>query len=69
MTLSTRSQTTTQAGEQESISQSGAQVGIGIITILSALIGTWGVACLIGGLSQYGFTGMIKGWFTAVIGG
>lgn len=67
MTTATQNKTT--AHELESISHSSAQIGIGIITILSVLIGTWGVACLIGGLSQYGVTGMIKGWFTAVMGG
>ncbi|MCB2183544.1 MAG: hypothetical protein KQH63_16035 [Desulfobulbaceae bacterium] len=68
MTTTTNNQTTARTQEQESISQSGAQVGIGIITILSAMIGTWGVACLIGGLSQYGVTGMVKGWISAVMG-
>jgi hypothetical protein len=44
------------------------QVGIGVIGILSAIIGTWGVACLIGGLCQYGIVGMIKGWVSAITG-
>lgn len=58
----------TQVQVQESISQSSAQVGIGIIAIVSAMIGMWGIACLIGGLSQYGVTGMVKGWLSAVMG-
>lgn len=68
MTTTTQN-TTARAHEHESAAQSGAQVGVGIIMVLSALIGTWGVACLIGGLSQYGVTGMIKGWLSAVMGG
>ena len=57
--------TTVQAHEQESVSQ----IGIGLIGILSAMIGTWGVACLISGICQYGIAGMIKGWVSAVMGG
>ena len=66
--MTTATKTTTQAHEQESIIYSSDQVGIGVITILSAVIGTWGVACLIGGLSQYGIVGLAKGWITAVFG-
>jgi hypothetical protein len=57
--------TTVQAHEQESVSQ----IGIGLIGLLSAMIGTWGVACLISGICQYGIAGMIKGWVSAVMGG
>ncbi|MEW6290430.1 MAG: hypothetical protein AB1545_11315 [Thermodesulfobacteriota bacterium] len=57
--------TTVQAHEQESVSK----IGIGLIGLLSAMIGTWGVACLISGICQYGIAGMIKGWVSAVMGG
>ena len=67
-TTSTTS-TTVATHAQESAANSAAQVGIGIIALLSAMIGTWGVVCLISGLSQYGVTGMIQGWFSAVFGG
>ncbi len=66
--MTTTQNTTTQAQVHESVATSTGQVGIGVITILSALIGTWGVACLIGGLSQYGIVGLAKGWLTAVMG-
>ena len=66
--MTTAQNTTTQAQVHESVATSTDQVGIGVITIMSALIGTWGVACLIGGLSQYGIVGMAKGWLTAVMG-
>ncbi|MCB2183742.1 MAG: hypothetical protein KQH63_17035 [Desulfobulbaceae bacterium] len=59
---------TVQAQGQESVAESSSQVGIGIIAFASALIGTWSVACLIGAISQYGITGVIKGWFSAVMG-
>jgi hypothetical protein len=66
--MTTTQITTTRAHELESVATSSEQVGISVITIMSALIGTWGVACLIGGLSQYGIVGLAKGWLTAVIG-
>jgi hypothetical protein len=65
MNVTAKTTTTAQTHEQESV----AHVGIGLIGILSAMIGTWGVACLIRGISQYGIVGMIKGWLSAVIGG
>ncbi|MFH1217593.1 MAG: hypothetical protein V1706_13945 [Pseudomonadota bacterium] len=68
--MKTTTNTTTAATHsQESAANSTAQVGIGIIALLSAMIGTWGAACLISGLSQYGVTGMIQGWISAVFGG
>ncbi len=66
--MTTAQNTTTKAYEHESVAHSSDQVGIGVITVLSALIGTWAVACLIGGISQYGIVGLAKGWLTAVMG-
>lgn len=66
--MRTAAKTTTQAHEKESVIQSLDQVGIGVISILSLVIGSWGVACLIGGLSQYGIVGLAKGWLSAVFG-
>ncbi|MBU4263373.1 MAG: hypothetical protein KKC76_16065 [Proteobacteria bacterium] len=65
MKATAKTTATAQPHNQEAISQ----VGIDFIVILSALIGAWGVACLIGGISQYGIVGMITGWFSAVMGG
>ncbi len=65
MNVTAKTTATAQAHEQEAI----PQIGIGLIVILSALIGTWGVACLIGGISQYGIAGMIQGWVSAIMGG
>ncbi|MFH1217594.1 MAG: hypothetical protein V1706_13950 [Pseudomonadota bacterium] len=54
---------------QQSIDQQAAQVGMGVIVAFTALSGIWGAACLISALSQYGVTGVIKGWLSAVFGG
>jgi len=35
---------------------------------MAALIGLWGVACLIGGLATSGFGGLLRGFITAVTG-
>ena len=42
-------------------------LGVGIA--MSALIGLWGVACLIGGLAANGPLGLVQGYITAIIGG
>ena len=65
MNVTAKTNTTVQAHEQETVSQ----IGIGLIGIMSALIGTWGATCLISGFCQYGVVGMIKGWVSAVMGG
>lgn len=47
-----------------------AEVGVGVITILAALIGIWGIACLIGGIAQSGGIGeLVSGYLSAVTGG
>ena len=66
MNATAKTTTTVQAHEQEA---AVSQIGIGMIGILSALIGTWGLACLVSGICQYGIAGMIKGWVSAVMGG
>ncbi len=45
-----------------------SQVGIGVIAILAAMIGIWGVACLFGGIAQSGVGELINGYITAVTG-
>lgn len=46
------------------------EVGIGVITILAALIGIWGFACLFGGIAQSGgIAELLNGFISAVTGG
>ncbi len=42
--------------------------GMSVIVALAALIGLWGVACLISGLATNGAGGMLKGLMTAIMG-
>jgi len=58
----TRTETKTDAGYEAS--RFGLSVGMG----LAALIGLWGVACLIGGLASNGVGGMLRGYLTALTG-
>ena len=55
--------------EQEDIAEGISLVGIGIIKTLAALVGVWGLACLIGGVAKSGsLMEMAQGWLTAVTG-
>lgn len=49
--------------------QGASQVGMGIILALAALVGVWGVACLVGGIAKSGsLVEMGRGFLTAVMG-
>ena len=36
----------------DKMGRDATEVGIGVITVLAALIGIWGIACLFGGIVQ-----------------
>lgn len=67
-------ETKSHAGEMEnagmeSVVQGTSQFGLGLIMALAALIGVWGVVCLIGGIAKSeSILEMVRGYFTAVIG-
>ena len=45
------------------------EVGIGVIMVLAALIGIWGIACLFGGIVQSGgIAELVNGFISAVTG-
>lgn len=46
-----------------------SEIGMGIIMVLAALIGIWGIACLIGGIVNGGGVGeLLNGYISAVTG-
>ena len=46
-----------------------AEVGVGVIMVLAALIGIWGIACLFGGIVQSGgIAELVNGFISAVTG-
>ncbi len=52
----------------DKLSRDASEVGMGVIMVLAALIGIWGIACLMGGLAQTGIGEMVSGYITAVTG-
>jgi hypothetical protein len=55
---------------RESVETEISQVGIGAMGMVSALIGLWAVACMIGGVVESGGPfSFVKSWFSAVMGG
>jgi hypothetical protein len=55
--------TTNTADEQE------AEIGMGVIIAIIALIGLWAGVCLLSALSQFGIVQMAAGWLQAISGG
>ncbi|MDG4476092.1 hypothetical protein [Thiovibrio frasassiensis] len=55
--------------DQAAIGEGVSQAGVGVILALATLIGLWGIACLIGGMSSMGgIMELGRGWLTAVTG-
>ena len=55
--------------DQAAIGEGISQAGVGVILALASLIGVWGLACLIGGMSSMGGVMELgRGWLTAVTG-
>ena len=53
----------------DKMGRDAAEVGMGVIMVLAALIGIWGFACLFGGIVQSGGVGeLINGFLSAVTG-
>lgn len=52
----------------DKLTRDASEVGIGVITVLAALIGIWGIACLIGAVAHEGLFEMIQGYISAVTG-
>jgi len=52
----------------DKLTRDASEVGIGVITVLAALIGIWGIACLIGAVANEGLFDMVRGYISAVTG-
>lgn len=50
------------------LTHDAAEVGMGVVTLLAALIGIWGIACLIGGVANEGLIELVNGYISAVSG-
>jgi len=54
--------------DHQAVAEGAGQAGIGIIAILAALIGAWGLACLVGGVMEGGAADLVRGLIAAVTG-
>ena len=53
----------------DKMGRDATEVGVGVITVLAALIGIWGIACLFGGIVESGGIGeLLNGYLSAVTG-
>lgn len=53
----------------DKIARDASEVGMGVIMVLAALIGIWGIACLVGGVvNSGGVAELLNGYFSAVTG-
>jgi len=53
----------------DKITRDASEVGMGIIMVLAALIGIWGIACLVGGIANSGgIADLMNGYLSAVTG-
>jgi len=50
------------------VGQETAKYAVKMIGVVSALIGLWGMACLIGGLADCGVAGLLQAYLTALHG-
>ena len=64
MRAKTKTQTETTIDTGHEASRFALNAGMG----MAALIGLWGMACLIGGLATNGAGGLLRGFLTAVTG-
>jgi hypothetical protein len=53
----------------DKMTRDASEVGMGVILVLAALIGIWGIASLVGGIVNSGGIGdLLSGYFSAVTG-
>ncbi len=64
MSAKTKIRTETKTDVGYEASRFALNAGMG----MAALIGLWGLACLIGGLATNGFGGLLRGFWIAVTG-
>jgi len=60
--------TITRTEAKTDVGNEASKFGVSVVIGMSALMGIWGVACLIGGLASNGVGGMLRGYITAVTG-
>jgi hypothetical protein len=69
MRATTIASTNADASSQADMDQQAAEVGMGVIVVVSAVSGIWGAACLLSALAQNGIVRLAAGWLEAILGG
>ncbi len=60
--------TKTQTGEKIDAGYEASRFALNAGMGMAAMIGLWGLACLIGGLATNGLGGLVSGFLTAITG-
>ena len=60
--------TITRTEAKADVGYEASKFGVSVVIGMSALMGIWGAACLIGGLASNGVGGMLAGYISAVTG-
>ncbi len=68
MTTNTKTNTYEAIGTKTGIKEESSKTALGIGIVLAAIVGLWGLACLIGGIASSGIGGVIVGYIKAVTG-
>jgi len=50
----------------EDIAEAASHVGTGTIFNICAVIGAWGLTCVVSAIVQYGIIDIVKGWLNAI---
>jgi hypothetical protein len=69
MTTNTKTNTYEGIKEATNIKEEASKTVLKIGIAMAAVVGLWGLACLIGGLASAGIGGTVVGYFRAVLGG
>lgn len=54
--------------DRQAVTEGTAQAAIIVLMLLAALVGVWGLACLVGGVVESGAGGLLRGFIAAVTG-
>ena len=69
MTTNTKTNTHEGIRETVNIQEETSKTALKIGIAMAAIVGLWGLACLMGGLATAGIGGTVVGYFRAVLGG
>ena len=51
---------------RHAVAEGSSQAGMGILSMLAAMVAVWGLGCLLGGIANSGAMGLVRGFMTAI---